>query len=57
MTGHINYLANGPVTWQSKTEASLALAKMAAEYMALAVKVQEGEMHWMVHEEVGLPVV
>ena len=57
VTGYVNFLASGPVTWQSKTQQSVALSTMEAEYMALAAEVQEVEQQRMVFEELGLPVV
>ena len=57
VTGYVNFLASGPVTWQSKTQQSVALSTMEAEYMALAVEVQEVEHQRMVFDELGLPVV
>ena len=44
VTGYVNFLASEPVTWQSKTQASVALSTMEAEYTALAAEVQEVEM-------------
>ena len=43
VTGYVNFLASGPVTWQSKTQQSVALSTMEAEYMELAAEVQEVE--------------
>ena len=56
VTGYVNFLASGPVTWQSKTQASVALSTMEAEYMALAAEVQEVDMQRMVFEELGLSI-
>ena len=56
VTGYVNFLAEGPVTWQSKTQVSVALSTMEAEYMALAAEVQEVEHHRMVFEELGFSV-
>ena len=50
VTVYVNFLASGPVTWQSKTQALVALSTIAAE-------VQEVEMLTMVLEELGLPVL
>ena len=57
VTGYVNFLASGPVSWQSKTQQSVALSTMEAEYIALAVKVQEVEHQRMVFVEFGIPVV
>ena len=55
VTGYVNFLAEGPVTWQSLTQASVALSSMEAEYMALAAEVQEIDQQWMIFKELGLP--
>ena len=41
VTVYVNILASGPVTSQSKTQQSVALSTMEAEYMALAAEVHE----------------
>ena len=41
VTGNVNSMAEGFVIWQSKTQTSVALSTMRAEYMALAAETQE----------------
>ena len=55
--GYGNVLSNGPATWQSKTQTSVALSTMKAGSMALAAEVQEVEMQQVDFEELGLPVL
>lgn len=40
-TGYVYMMAGGPVTWQSKSQPTVALSTMEAEYMALASASQE----------------
>jgi hypothetical protein len=56
VTGFVNFMAEGPITWQSKTQASVALSTMEAEYMALAAETQEAIWLRMVLEELGVPI-
>ena len=56
VTGYVNFLAEGSVAWQSKTQASVALSTMDETYMTLAAEVQEVEHHRMVFEELGFSV-
>ena len=56
VTGYVNFLTEGSVTWQSRTQASVAPSPMEAEYMALAVEVQETDQQRMMFDELGLPV-
>jgi len=41
ITGYIFMMSNGPVSWQSKQQTSVALSSMEAEYMALCAATQE----------------
>ena len=45
------------MTWQSKTQASVALFTMETEYIALAAEVQEVEIQRMVFKELREPVM
>ena len=56
VTGYVNFLAEGPITWQSHTQASIAFFSMEAEYMALMAEVHETDQKRMMFEELGLPV-
>ena len=49
--GLVNFMGEGPVTWQSKTQTSVALSTMEAEYMALAAETQEAIWQKMVLQE------
>ena len=57
ITGYVNMLAEAPVTWQCKTQQSVALSTLEAEYMALAAEVQETDYQRMVFEELGVPLL
>ena len=57
VTGYVTFLASGPVTSQSKTQQSVALSTLDAEYIALAAEMQEAEHQRMEFYELGLPVV
>lgn len=54
ITGYVNFMSGGPVTWQSKNQTSVALSTMEAEYMALAAETQEAIWLRMVLEELGV---
>ena len=41
ITGYLFLMSNGPVSWQSKQQTSVALSSMEAEYMALCAATQE----------------
>ena len=41
ITGYLFSIYNGPVSWQSKQQTSVALSSMEAEYMALCAATQE----------------
>ena len=56
VTGYVNFLASGPVTWHSKTQSSVALSTMEADYLALATEAQKVEMQRMFFEEHGLSI-
>ena len=57
VTGYVYFLASGPDTRQSKTQQSVALSTMEAEYMSLAAEVQDVEHQRMVFDELGLLAV
>ena len=56
VTGYVNFKAEGPITWQSLTQASVALSTMEAEYTALAEDTQQAIWLKMVFEELGVQV-
>ena len=56
VTGYVNFMAEGPITWQRKTEAYVALSTMEAEYMALAADTQEAIWLRMVLEELSVQI-
>jgi len=41
ITGYMFLMANGPISWQSRQQTSVALSSMEAEYMALCAAAQE----------------
>ena len=41
VTGYVFYVAGGPVSWKSQSQATVALSSAEAEYMALAAATQE----------------
>ena len=41
ITGYMFMMSNGPISWQSKQQTSVALSSMEAEYMALCAATQE----------------
>ena len=41
VTGYLFIMSNGPISWQSKQQTSVALSSMEAEYMALSAATQE----------------
>jgi hypothetical protein len=53
VTGYIFLLANGPVSWSSKQQASVALSSMEAEYMAASAACQEAVWLDRVLKELG----
>ena len=53
VTGYIFLLANGPVSWSSKQQASVALSSMEAEYMAASAACQEAVWLDRVLQELG----
>jgi len=43
----VNCLAEAPITWQSKTQTSVALPSMESEYMAPAAAAEVQEVIWL----------
>ena len=41
ITGYMFMMSNGPISWQSKQQTSVALSSMEAEYMALCAATEE----------------
>ena len=52
-TGIISKISNGPITWQSKRQPTVALSSMEAEYMALAEASKEAKWIRMYLTELG----
>ena len=40
-TGFLNFMAGGPISWQSKLQTTVATSSMEAEYMALYALIQD----------------
>jgi hypothetical protein len=53
VTGYMFILADGPVSWNSKQQASVALSSMEAEYMAASAACQEAVWLDRVLKELG----
>ena len=60
-TGYIFYLANGPISWKSKEQKTVALSSTEAEYMSLTAAAQEAlhlrELLPIFSIDVSLPTV
>ena len=41
ISGYAFFLAGGPISWQSRSQSTVALSTMEAEYMAAAAATQE----------------
>ena len=55
VTEYVNFLAEGSVTLQSRTQASVSLYSMVAKYISLAVEVQQTDQQRMMFKELRLP--
>lgn len=55
VTGYVFYLANGPVSWSSKLQPTVALSTAEAEYMAASAAVQEAVFLRELLKSMGLP--
>ena len=53
ITGYIFQLAGGPISWQSTSQASVALSSMEAEYMSLCEATKEASWLRQILEELG----
>jgi hypothetical protein len=53
VTGYLFLLADGPVSWSSKQQSSVALSSMEAEYMAASAACQEAVWLVRVLQELG----
>lgn len=53
-TGYVTMLANGPVSWKSRKQKSVALSTMEAEYMALSEVTKEIIHQRQMLKEVGV---
>ena len=56
ISGYAFFLEGGPICWQSKSQSTLALSTMEAEYMAAAMATQEAFWLQLLLEEMGLNV-
>ena len=56
ISGYAFMLAGGPISWQSRSQATVALSTMEAEYMAVATATQEAFWLRFLLEEMGLNV-
>ena len=54
VTGYAFLLAGGPVSWQSKTQPTVALSSMEAEYMAACAATQEALWLSMLLEQMNI---
>ena len=53
VTGYVYLMADGPISWQSRSQTTVALSSMEAEYMSLAAATQEAIWWRMILEELG----
>jgi hypothetical protein len=56
VTGYTFVLAGGPVSWQSKTQPTVALSSMEAEYMAACSATQEALWLAMLLEQMSIQI-
>jgi hypothetical protein len=54
VSGFAFFLCDGPVTWQSRTQPTVALSSMESEYMAASAATQEALWLRMILEELGV---
>ena len=57
ITGSISRIANGPISWCSKTQDIVALSTQESEFYSAAHSVQEGIAHNEMLEELGIETV
>ena len=56
ISGYVYLLAGSPISWQSRSQSTVALSTMEAEYMAAAAATQEAFWLRFLLEEMGLNV-
>jgi hypothetical protein len=56
VTGYVFMLASGPVSWQSRSQTTVALSSMEAEYMAACAATQEALWLMMLLDQMGIEI-
>jgi hypothetical protein len=56
ITGYIFFISEGPVSWQSRMQTSVALSSMKAEYMAASAATQEAMWQARLLEPIGMRI-
>ena len=56
VTGYVFMLAGAPISWQSRSQTTVALSSMEAEYMAACAATQESLWLAMLLEQMGIEV-
>jgi hypothetical protein len=56
ITGYIFFISEGPVSWQSRMQTSVALSSMEAEYMAASAATQEAMWQAQLLEQMGMRI-
>ena len=56
VTGYVFMLADGPISWQSRSQTTVALSSMEAEYMAACAATQESLWLAMLMEQIGIEI-
>ena len=54
VTGYVFMLADGPISWQSRSQTTVALSSMEAEYMAACAATRESLWLAMLKEQMGI---
>jgi hypothetical protein len=55
ISGYVFQMANGPISWQSKKQPTVALSSMEAEYMAESLAARQVIWLWTLPTELGIP--
>ena len=56
VTGYVFMLSGGPISWQSRSQTTVALSSMEAEYMAACAATQESLWLAMLMEQMGIEI-
>ena len=56
VTGYVFMLAEGPISWQSRSQTTVALSSMEAEYMAACAATQESLWLAMLMEQMNIEI-